>query len=356
MKVLVLSASTGGGHNAVAAALTEALLASGVDSVETKDVWTVGGTPGGSIATALYNGPFRRRPSAFSAVYHGTNDALRWGLVSSAVAALSERRLDALVGEIRPDLILVVHPIIASVVDKLSDSRRWPEFRIVVTDPISVHESWICERAELTVFMSDVARRSAIKRGLTARRTAVAGYPVRSAFDLSHPSSGSESTPKKSDRHGLLMCGRGEPPNRETLLQLTKTLRLRRLVVAGGFQDADATGAHDDQRLAVLGWRSDIPTLMAETDIVISRLGPATLAEACAMRRPILAIGRSGPQENGNEQWARSFGHIRQLDSAQDPATAVTQLIAGAPHPGPDDSEVAIGARSTVDALCQGLI
>ena len=57
-----------------------------------------------------------------------------------------------------------------------------------------------------------------------------------------------------------------------------------------------------DERLAIHGFVNNLDELMRQADIVVTKAGPATIAEAAIMRKPLVITGWVGLQERANVQ------------------------------------------------------
>lgn len=60
--------------------------------------------------------------------------------------------------------------------------------------------------------------------------------------------------------------------------------------------------------MSVLGFRNDIPELMRASDLLITKAGPGTLAEASVAQLPVVVYDYVPGQERGNLDWVRSSG------------------------------------------------
>jgi 1,2-diacylglycerol 3-beta-galactosyltransferase len=58
----------------------------------------------------------------------------------------------------------------------------------------------------------------------------------------------------------------------------------------------------------VLGFVEDMPNWLAATDLLISKAGPGTLAEAACAGLPVIITGHVPGQEDGNVTWLEQHG------------------------------------------------
>jgi UDP-N-acetylglucosamine:LPS N-acetylglucosamine transferase len=287
-RVVVVSASIGGGHDGIARELACRLRADGrtVDLVDAVDL-----LPGrlGHLLRSLYRLQLTVAPRSWSWLLAAL-DTRPLTALARGVSRLAVRRLEAALGT---DVALAVstYPMATHA---LARSRAHGHLRaplvVHLTDP-SVHRLSISPHAALTVAPTDVAARQA--RRLGAGPTVVVPPLVAAGF---RPVTG--------------------PAERERLraaFHLPTRLRLA-LVVAGSWGVGDvertvtdivATGlatpvvvcGRNEALLArlvaaghphVLGWADDMPELIRASDLVVQNADGLTAAEALASGVPVV--------------------------------------------------------------------
>jgi len=60
--------------------------------------------------------------------------------------------------------------------------------------------------------------------------------------------------------------------------------------------------------MTVLGFRNDVPELMRAADLLVTKAGPGTLAEASVAEVPVVVYDYVPGQERGNLDWVRTNG------------------------------------------------
>ena len=79
--------------------------------------------------------------------------------------------------------------------------------------------------------------------------------------------------------------------------------------------------------LEVLGFVDDLPERMAAADVVVTKAGPSTLAEAGAVGTPLVVYAHMPGQEVGNLDWVRARGWGRvALDLDRVPSAVMAWL------------------------------
>lgn len=183
MDALILTCGTGGGHNAAAAAVAQALAARG-HAVQTLNPYTL---KGGKVADAVNNAYIhlvQRSPSAFGVAYK-LGDAYRKLPFPSPVYQLNrqmEPALEQYMGQSRFDAVVTTHLFPAEI---LTNMRRRgaavPRTYFVATDYtcIPFTEETDCDRY---IIPAEALTEEFVARGIPAARVLPLGIPVRSQF------------------------------------------------------------------------------------------------------------------------------------------------------------------------------
>ena len=304
--ILILTAPTGAGHDSVAAALTDAL---GATLPRARVlVWNplCGGRIGVVRAGPWYNVVVAHAPRLWSWLYRLSDNERGVRLGSAAMAALWGRGLRATIRAARPDLIVSVHPLcVRLAADALRREGSPAPHHCVVTDLASIHRSWAAPDVAAFYAATPQAAAALERHAVPPGRIRVTGLPLRRAFaDL--PPALPPAVPISDDapvpRVVVLDGGRAT----RALLGaaralLAADLPLRVTIVCGG----NARLRRRLTRIAagratVLGWCDDVAGLMRACDVVVTKAGSVTLAEAWSQGRPVLVYHVFPGQEEGN--------------------------------------------------------
>ncbi len=324
-RVLFLISDTGGGHrsasNALTAALDEITTGPQGESVEfehrIEDVAAHCTFPLSKLGPA-YSAALRFAPPIYGALYHATNGRRRHKMVVRFCEPLYRTRLRDLFLSYRPDVIVSVHPLLnhAALRARADAGLRVPIIT-VITDLGRVHESWLMPEADAIVVPAQEVYARARERGVPAERLHLLGHPVHPKFEdvtatklelrkrLGLPIEGTIA---------LLMAG-GEGGGKllPTTLAIAKSKLPLHMVVVTGRNDALRTKLTElaptmPTNMTVLGYSNDVPSLMRAADILVTKAGPGTLAEASIAEVPVVVYDFIPGQERGNLEYVRTNG------------------------------------------------
>jgi processive 1,2-diacylglycerol beta-glucosyltransferase len=315
MRVLILTASYGSGHNAAAHSLAGAFAAAGASATVVDHFRELVHPLFDRTTRAMYGTLLRRAPALWGLGY-GLGDRMAsdspW---ACGVTRLGARRLVKLLDTLAPDAVVTVHATPAVVLSTLARAgRRIPPHTTVVTDFVA-HSQWIAPRVDRYCVAAEEVKHEFVARGIAPDRVVVTGVPVRADFETAlDPLTARRALGLSPDLPTVLaMAGAQGSFGRLTPVAraLTRvTLPVQAIVVTGH----DARLGDGIRRITAgrpirtFGFVDDVRPLMAAADLLISKAGGMTLAEAMAAELPLLTYGSLPGQERRNERFASRVG------------------------------------------------
>ncbi|MFE2820331.1 galactosyldiacylglycerol synthase [Streptomyces albidoflavus] len=327
LRVLLLGASMGAGHDAVSGELARRLRARGA-ATELCDVLTLLPPGTGPALRAFYRGTVRHAPALYAAIYAlflSPGDGHRPG--SAPLAATARARLLRRVRAFRPDLLVPTFHLAAQITGRLrAEGVLSVPSSVFVTD-FAVHRGWLHPGNDLYVCLT--AQGAEAARAATGRPAAVSGPVVAPEFHRvagPHPYAPEPGPPPVLLSTGAWGVG-------------TRTVRTARLLAAHGCRPVLLCGR--DERLrrraarvpgaVALGWTDDMAGLMGAARLLVDNAAGQTAVQALAAGVPVLAWR---PLPGHGRDGARSMAAAGLSTYAHDPddlLAGVRQLL----RPGP---------------------
>ena len=353
-RVSILTANAGGGHLAAARSLAEALAGKARISflrlMDDHSPFPFSSFSAGYMPLVTYT------PALYRLVYRLGASRERLMFVQRMVYPLVRRRLAAAISAERPDLWICVHPLqIEMPLWIMRENNCRVPFVTVVTDPITPPVAWFSPDVDLCVVATEPARAVALACGVPADRVRVIGLPIRRAFVEMRARSKQEVRAQlglSPDRPLVLMTGGGAGMGR--LLPNAQAIARRLAAQTVPAQLAIITGHNRvlQRRLraetwpipvTVRGFVDNMAEWLAAADLLISKAGPGTLAEAACLGVPVLITGFVPGQEEGNVAWTVQHGAGRFEENSDQIAALVADWL----RPGdPSLGQMAARARA----------
>ena len=339
-KVLIMSASTGGGHNRAARAIKEELESRTIDNMsiecEIVDSLKLVNNTMDKVISRGYEKSALYTPKAYGSVYRfsETTIASKNEFKTNPLTSLMARKFKHLLNESTPDLIIGTHPfpmIALSTLKKnnnihsLSLSESFykstkvdiPPMISVLTD-YTTHSTWIQNEIDYYIVGHEYVKELLVYEGVDSEKVKDFGIPVEKSF-LSHRDRETVLTelglsPEKLTV--LLMGGSFGAGNiKETLEDLIAIDRDFQILVITGRNEhlkdklskmLDST-IHN-KNICLLGYTNKMNDILASIDVLISKPGGLTTTEALLNDVPMIVPYFIPGQEEENLDFLTNCG------------------------------------------------
>ncbi len=261
-------------------------------------------------AVKLYGPTIRYNPKLFGEVFHISNREETIATMNTLAAPLIHNGLLRLITSVQPDVIISIHPLINRAAIKAIRTLDLPiPFITVVTDLVSIHQSWYEAGADGYIVPTEEAKRLYLTRGLDASKVRMLGMPIDPKF--TRPTASKEELRQRFHlRHDLpvvLLVGGGDGAGGlQTAVRAISQARLpvQLLVVTGRnrrlYAHLQRTRASLHVPATIFGFVQNMPELMYAADVIVTKAGPGTISEALSCHLPIVLSGYVPGQEEGN--------------------------------------------------------
>lgn len=340
-RLLFLIADTGGGHRAAATAVERQLVETspGEFEITILDPFTVakpqviGGTAG------LYGPITRHARWLWGGLYYATNSRTAVSLLENTVLRSVTTAVTQAIDRLEPECVVSFHPLLNHISVRAVRGRvsRIPVVT-VITDLVDIHASWVCPDVDAVVVPSPGGFDRCRRAGIPASRCHDLGLAVDRKFtDLPSDPAGIASIRERlrlrPDGFLVLVCGGADGSGgimKHARAIATGAFDVDLVVICGRNERARAALAGlttaNGRDVRVLGYVNDMPEWMRASDVVVSKAGPGTIAEALCCGLPLLLVWYLPGQERGNVEWVVDIGAGRFVPRDDQLVDAVAEL------------------------------
>jgi len=209
----------------------------------------------------------------------------------------------------QPDLVVSVHSLVNHIPVRVLRKTLGAHipFVTVITDMVTVHTTWCCPEVDRCLVSTEMARQHAIRLGMPPERVEVIGQPVHLDFaaNLGDKREVRRRLGMDADRPCALIVGGGDGVG--PIFEIARTIAIRvpnaQLAIVAGHNPLLR------QRLESVAWEipaqvygfvDNMPELMSASDLLVTKAGPGTLAEAFIAGLPVIISSYIPGQEGGN--------------------------------------------------------
>ncbi len=312
MKIAVIHATAGAGHKMAALAITNQLNSQGGHQVQCIDALD-------------YTNPFFKAMYPASYVFMVTKMAWAWKFFFALLDqpalwplmrfgrriynGLNTGKLTQFLIDEQFDVIFCTHFLSAEVLGYLKRNGKVKSKIICCITDFDVHRIWVNEGIDMYTAASDFTKTKLLGLGVKESSIAVTGIPVDAKFgQLPDQKTLRAKLNIQENKITVLMAtgSFGIGP----MAQLIKELDgVQRLVVCGHnkklYEDLKSLQSAD---VHIYGLVSNMHELMGASDMMVTKPGGLSVAEALAVKLPMIFFSAIPGQETGNINVLKSYG------------------------------------------------
>lgn len=339
MKVLILTASTGGGHKKASSALEKYIREKDpCAAVKTVDALKTVGKAFDKMISGGYVFLAKHAPRVYGGMYRRSNKDTSLNSLVNNVTGTASKKLLPVIMDFSPDVIVTTHPFAAEMVSALKEKQRISTPLVSIVTDFAPHKTYIQPEVDYYIVSSSEMVYQLENLGVDTKRIRPLGIPVDPVFF------------SQTDKSQLLEQ-LGLEPGVTTLLMMAGSFGVSDVFdIYEGIISIDQplqiiviTGKNQklynefEQRLSRLGdggkktllryFVNDVYKYMHASDLLITKPGGLTVTEAIASCLP-MAIFKAFPgQEADNEDFLIRNNLAVKLPKGKKCAGVLTRLL-----------------------------
>ncbi|MBU4556008.1 MAG: glycosyltransferase [Actinobacteria bacterium] len=310
-RILVFSASFGGGHSSAAEAVRRYYEAHYPDTVEVRvlDFFDEFVPSLNVLAKFAYQQSVQFFPAAYGTFFELSNK-LPTNPVVHELRLMGMARSAAFLDEFHPDAVISTFPVAGGVVADIKANR--PLVSATVVTDFGAHRTWLHPATDIYFVACKEVREDLVVRGIPWDRIMVSGIPIHERFSETVDRAECRKELGLADRFTVLLTSIAGTPG--DVKDLTRQL------VSMGVQVAAVTGkserlrrrleplAAESDLVKVFGYVDDMHKMMTSCDVLVGKAGGLTVSEALAMRLPLIIYNPVPGQEIYNVDFLVNYG------------------------------------------------
>ena len=328
MKFLILTVTTGQGHNQTASAIKNEVIKNGSEA-EILDVLEL-------ISSALklsvskgYLFSTSVSPRAYGKFYRAAEKKDPDGLLNFQTLANS-KKVTEYINSQKPDVIICTH-VIAAFTFKKSDLCYGNVKTVGIITDFTIHPYWNETSLDYYIIPNEKLCYQGALKGLPGELLPF-GIPVMPVF--------SEKTDKKTAREALNI------PDKKTILVMSGSMGygkvyknlIRMNAMSEDFQIISVCGNNEDLKKKIdrknlkkvvinYGYTNNVPLLMDAADLIITKPGGITVSEALAKELPIIIANPIPGHEERNCEFLLNTGVAMKVSNTCPPDEVISMVI-----------------------------
>lgn len=336
MKVLILTVTAGGGHNATASALKEEFELMGAD-VDVLDMYGAIGRPMKWLISKGYLISAERLKKIYAMFYrmfekrHANSYKASTTRITNRLMSKNIRKY---IEEYDPDAIVFTHVFCGGMLDVIKQKHHFRAKTFGIVTDFVMHPFWEeALRIDYIITANELMYPAAIHKGFLPSQIKPFGIPIKEKFTVSEDKS--EARLKlglnKDKRTVLFMGGSMGYGNVYKTVKHLDALEadIQIICVCGNNKKAKARidGMKTAKRILNFGYVDNIDLLMDASDCIVSKPGGLTTSEAMAKRLPMIIFNPIPGQEERNAEFLQNNGVAMKVSDTYSMAYAIFQFF-----------------------------
>lgn len=329
--ILILYASYGHGHYQAAKSLQASLFERGVPRVTLLDVMAESHPLINKVSQFIYMQSFTTIPHLYGWVYYSTRKMKATSLFGKALHSLGMQRLQAVLEQEQPDL--VIHTFPQLVLPNMK--KRWKltmPLVNILTD-YDLHGRWLHPHVDHYYVPSTDMKQDMLAHNIQPEQISVSGIPLRTDFD--DLSTDTYSVAHQAERAQLRIRAGLQPESKTVLLlagaygvlknvrevcdRLASRTDTQVIVICGKNESLlQELNTHYSEHTSfkIIGFTDQMNKWMMMSDCVITKPGGLTVAECIHCALPLFLLKPVPGQELANALYLQSYHAAEICDSS----------------------------------------
>lgn len=337
MKILILTAATGGGHIRAAVAIEKYLRENypGI-IVQTEDALKVIGSVLDKTICDGYHFLATKAPKMFGKLYERSNQETHFANLVPKLSGLFRRRLLPMIQEFQPDVIITTHPFVTEMISYLKEDGKLDVILLCVMTDYGPHKTWLSNRVDAYVVSNeDMAETMVRHMNVPREKVYPFGIPVHDVFF------------EKADRQALLR-EMGLDEDQMTILIMAGSFGVNNIL--GVFREIAAlpeefqliiiTGRNEKlyeafekevqsspKKCKLVYFTNEVEKYMKAANLIVTKPGGLTISEALACNIPMAVFDAIPGQEEDNANFLMSHGMAVRIGKGDSCAKTIEELL-----------------------------
>ncbi len=316
-RIILMYISEVSGHHSATVAIEEALKILQPD-VETLNINAFNYTNPISekIINRLYMGVIKRTPRIWDYLYDNPAVVKKIEKIKDAIHKFNSPKLKILFDKFRPDAVVCTQAFPCGMVADFKKTFNSNIPLIAVLTYYIPHSYWVYDTVNYYISPCDEVTARLIKKGVASSKIKTLGIPFDPKFNQDIPKREvMQRLNLKPNLPTILIMGGGQGlgPIKTIVRSLEKlNLELQEIIVAGTntklYKSLKRKIKKYKKKILIFGYVDNINELMSISDVIITKPGGITIAEALAKKLPMVIIRPIPGQETNNTHYLTKKG------------------------------------------------
>ena len=336
MKILILSAATGGGHLRASHAIETYIMenSSGNEVAVVDALKSINSVLDKTVCDG-YHFLATKTPKVFGQLYRKTNEESLLSNLVTRFSSVFSQKLIPLIKEQNPDVIISTHPFATEMVSHLKGKGIVTAPLICLMTDYGPHRAWIADHVDAYIVSNEDMIPEMQAMGVKTERIYPFGIPVGDVF---FTKGDKPALLKKFEMDTamptiLIMAGSFGVTNimniYKEIIKLPTEFQI--IVITGRnqklYEAFTSVIEHSPKKTKLVYFTDEVENYMHASDLIITKPGGLTVSEALACSIPLAVFDAIPGQEEDNANFLLTHDMAVKLEKDIDPGETIQTLL-----------------------------
>ena len=332
--------SNNSGHHRAAKAIEEALLRkSSAVKVSTINCFNYTNPILEKVINSIYNKVIKIKPEVWEYLYDNPKVVRRTRKLRRLIHKFNSKKLKKLLNTFKPDVVLSTQAFPCGMVADMKKTKKLKFPLVGVLTDYAPHSYWMYDNVNAYVVPSECTKEKFVDSGIPRERIFNFGIPISPKFSRRHRRDvvlRSLGLDTQTPTVLVMGGGQGLGPIEDLMFALNTIEKSFQVIVVCGINKKLKKWLEKRQllfrkKMAVLGYTKEVEKLMDAADMIVTKPGGLTTAEALTKGLPIVVVNPIPGQEAMNTSFLLKEGVAEKAKDPLHAAIVIEELLA---HPG----------------------
>lgn len=333
MRFLLFSVSIGAGHDSAARAISEEIILRMPDAkIEIIDTFKYINRVLNKVIVESYMETLRFTPKVWGYLYEQTEQKASFIDIGQLFNRLLSTKLEKLISDYKPDLIFCTHAFPTGIISALKAKTGIKIPVISAVTDYTIHRLWIHEHCDIYTIASPLLYNEAIQQGIPAEKIYPLGIPIKPDFENYISKEDAQRRLGLSNKLTILIMGGGLGLG--SIIDTVQVVQsspidCQIIVVCGNNEKLyNKLGSFvNDPNIKIYGFVNNMHEIMSAADLLITKPGGLTTAEALAKGLPMIIVNPLPGQEARNTSFLMNAGVAAKVNSETELPIVLRQIL-----------------------------
>jgi processive 1,2-diacylglycerol beta-glucosyltransferase len=335
-KILLMYISEHSGHHQASIALEKAILAKDPTcSVLNINAFKYTNPILEKITHKAYMGMIKKRPEIWNRLYDNPVVLKKTERIRKFAHNAGSIKIDRLIKRFKPDIVVCTQALPCGIFASYKSITSQNISLVATLTDYAPHSYWIYEHVNAYLVPSSEVGDVFVEKGVPAQKIKIVGIPIDPVFKMPLVKNNLYAKYGLSNKCSviLVMGGtHGIGPDERLIKALDRSKKDFQIVIVSGvnkklFKKLKMLSRSLEKKIAVTGFANNVHELMEISDIIITKPGGLTTAEALAKNLPIIILNPLPGQEDFNTKTLTSKGLAVKASNEDDAVRLVDEML-----------------------------